>query len=98
MTFEEFTNSIETVQDFKWSRDRLEIESGGVPGIYSIFSKWKSDSVWVFARAFETVEGLKTFLVSVPEDLYNKQDIKVLFVHCNNGKDYVEELLITGAE
>ena len=98
MTFEEFTKSIESVQNFKWSRDKLEIESGGVPGIYSVFSKWKSDSVWVFVRAFETVEGLKVFLTSIPDDLYNKQDIKVLFEHCNNGKDYVEELLITGAE
>ena len=41
MTFEEFTKSIESVQNFKWSRDKLEIESGGVPGIYSVFSKMR---------------------------------------------------------
>lgn len=93
MTYNDFKKNIEMLTEFRWDRDEMISEAGGVIGIYAVFSKWKEDQYWVHSRTFETYEGLKFFVRAIPEDLYNDQYIKILFVHCNNGEKYTELLL-----
>jgi hypothetical protein len=93
MTYNEFKVSVEKLSEYKWNREEMEIESGGVVGLYAVFAKWKENEYWVFSRAFETYEGLKFFVRAIPEDIFNQQYIKILFVHCNNGENYTDLLL-----
>ena len=93
MTYDDFKKQIEQLTEFKWDRDEMVSEAGGVVGLYTVFCKWKHDNYWVFSRAFETYEGLKFFVRAIPEDIFDQQYIKIIFVHCKNGDNYTELLL-----
>jgi len=88
MTFNEFKEEITKIPDLQTQGER---RSGGILGVYVIFGKWKFEDEWIFIRAYETVKGVMYMLNTIPEDVYLKQDFKVLHVTGNNN---VNELLV----
>lgn len=88
MTYNEFRKEITKIPDLQTKGER---RSGGILGIYIVFGKWKFEDEWIFIRAYETVKGLIYMLGTIPEDVYVKQDFKVLHV---TGDNNVNELLI----
>lgn len=89
MTYNDFKNELLKIPNLQFEGER---RSGGVLGIYVIFAKWKDESEWIFVRAYETLKGLQYMTDTIPEDIFYKQDYKIIHV-TGNENNYVNELL-----
>lgn len=94
MTHDEFLKEVKNIEELQTVGER---RSGGVPGLYVAFAKWKYEDEWIFVRAYETLKGLQHMLGTITKDIYVQQDYKI--VHFDgNRENYFKELLIVESE